>query len=196
MTALDDCDLLEMVRSSDQQALVALYDRYSGLVYSIGLRILKSPSAAEDVVQEVFMRVWRKPEQIQVSGGVLHGWMIVAARNRSISVLRKRSLDPLDELSLISRDNLHDQTEQRLICEALINQLLPEQRAMMEMAFLKDMTYSEIASATGRPLGTIKSRIRSALMILRKTSILLPETLRSEEDTAPVDVPVPILLPG
>jgi RNA polymerase sigma-70 factor, ECF subfamily len=196
MTPLEDCDLLRRVRCGDQQALVLLYDRYSRLVHSIGLRVLKSSSAAEDVVQEVFMQLWRKPEQIEVSGGVLHGWMIVAARNRAISVLRKRSLDPLDELSLIALDNLHDQTEQRLICEALINQLIPEQRVMMQMAFLKDMTCSEIASATGHPLGTIKSRIRAALMTLRKASGLLPRALPAAECVALVDVPVPVLLQG
>jgi RNA polymerase sigma-70 factor (ECF subfamily) len=170
-----DCELLTLVQCGDQQALVALYDRYSRLVYSVSLRVLKDPVSAEDVMQEIFMQLWRSPERVSGFGETLHGWMIIATRNRSISLLRKKCPGPLDDLILTSPFNLEKDSERRLMCEKLVNQLSPEQRLVFEMAYLNEMSHSDIASATGYPLGTIKSRIRSALKVLRRAWIPQPE---------------------
>jgi RNA polymerase sigma-70 factor (ECF subfamily) len=181
MMALKDCDLLKLVEGGNQQALVAIYDRYSGLAYSVAVRLLKDPAAAEDVLQELFMQLWRNPQQIKLLDKTLYGWMVIASRNRSISVLRKRRPESLADLILTSSFNLERHLEQRLMCEKLINNLSPEQRVVMEMAYLGEMSHSEIASATGYPLGTIKTRIRSALALLRQSAVLGRESLPSSE---------------
>jgi RNA polymerase sigma-70 factor (ECF subfamily) len=189
MAAPKDCELMKMMQAGDQQALVALYDRYSKLVYSVALRVLQNSASAEDVLQEIFIQLWHSPEQIHVVGETLCGWMIIASRNRSISILRKKSPDQLDDSILASPCDLEKQTEQRLTCETLVSKLCEDQRILLEMAFFKDMTHAEIASATGYPLGTIKSRIRSALAILRSGFVLTPEIR-----PLPVDPVVPVAI--
>ena len=183
---LKDCELLELVQRGDQHALVALYDRYSKLVYSVSLRVLRDPVSAEDVMQEIFMQLWRSPQQVPVVGETLHGWLIIASRNRSISVLRKNCSGPLDHLVLTSPFNLERYSERRLMCEKLVVELSPEQRLVLEMAYLNEMSHSDIASATGCPLGTIKSRIRSALKILRKAQIPRPAPIDGGQKPLPI----------
>jgi RNA polymerase sigma-70 factor (ECF subfamily) len=171
---LSDHDLLQLVQGGDRLALLALYDRYSALVYSIALRILNNAASAEDVLQELFMRLWEYPQRIQVPGETLHGWMMIASRNRSISLLRKNCPEPLERQILTSPLNVGKLADNRLMCEKILTLLKSDQRTMLEMAFLKEMTHLEIASATGCPLGTIKTRIRSALKVLRKALIAVP----------------------
>jgi RNA polymerase sigma-70 factor, ECF subfamily len=189
MAMVKDCELLKLVQCGDQQALVALYDRYSRLVYAVSLRVLKDPISAEDVSQEIFMQLWRSPEQASILGKTLHGWLIIASRNRSISLLRKKCPGSLDDLTLASPFNLEKHSERRLMCEKLVNELPLAQRMVLEMAYLKEMSHSEIATATGYPLGTIKTRIRSALKVLRKA---LPPRLTTSPRLARQAVPVPI----
>jgi RNA polymerase sigma-70 factor, ECF subfamily len=172
---LSDHDLLQLVQSGDELALIALYVRHSALVYSVALRILRNPASAEDVLQELFMRLWECPQQIRVPGETLHGWMMIASRNRSISILRKKCPEPLSSLVMASPLNLAKHADHRLMCEKILALLEGNQRILLEMAFLSEMTHLEIASATGYPVGTIKSRIRSALKVLRKTLIAAPE---------------------
>jgi RNA polymerase sigma-70 factor, ECF subfamily len=169
MSTISDHALLQLVQMGDQQALVALYNRYSSLVYSIAFRVLRSPTAAEDVTQELFMRLWGDSEQIQITGETLHGWMTTASRNRAIDIVRRKKPEPIGNLILISPSDQGKSSEHRLTCEAALTLLEGDQRTLLEMAFLEEMTHAEIASATGWPLGTIKSRIRRALVILRIT---------------------------
>jgi RNA polymerase sigma-70 factor (ECF subfamily) len=173
------------MQAGDQQALVALYDRYSALVFSVALRLLKNSASAEDVLQEIFMQLWQNPGQVQVLGDTVCGWMIIASRNRSISVLRKRCPEQLEELNPASASNLEKNTELRFTCETLISKLSEDQQALVEMAFFNDMTQTEIASATGHPLGTVKSRMRAVLALLRSGSpkiqpLAVDPTIRSE----------------
>ena len=163
-----DSELLKLVQQGDQPALVTLYDRYSRLVYSVSLKILKDPVPAEDVLQEIFMQLWRRPGQVSLRGETLHGWFIISSRNRSISLLRKKCPGVLDGVTLASPFDMEKDSERRLMCEKLVNQLSQEQRQVLEMAYLSGMSHTDIASATGYPLGTIKTRIRSALKLLRK----------------------------
>jgi RNA polymerase sigma-70 factor (ECF subfamily) len=174
MEALSDCDLVRLMQEGDEQAIVGLYDRYSRLVYYVALRVLRNSASAEDVLQEIFMQLWQNPGQVHVVGETLYGWMVVASRNRSIDILRKKSPDQLEEVILASAGDLEKVMELRSTCELLINKLTEDQQMLLEMAFFKDMTHTEIATATGYPLGTIKSRIRSALAVLRDE--LIPST--------------------
>jgi RNA polymerase sigma-70 factor (ECF subfamily) len=171
-TPQQDLQLLDRVRRGDEDAMAALYDRYSNVVYSVSLRVLRDPASAEDVLQDVFMSIWRRPDTFVPARGSLGGWLAVVARNRSIDVLRrKRPSEQVEEIYLASPFNLADEAERNSIMERarlVIARLPSEQRKTLEMAYFDGLTHSEIADMTGDPLGTIKTRIRSALMTLRK----------------------------
>ena len=168
----DDSALLSLVQRGDEFAMASLFDRYSRVVYSVALRVLRDPASAEDVLQEVFMQIWRNPDGFVATRGSLGGWLAVVARNRSIDALRrKRPTEQVDDMALASNYNLADEAERNSLMEKArgVIQLLPvEQRKTLEMAFFDGLTHSEIAEMTGDPLGTVKTRIRSALTSLRK----------------------------
>jgi RNA polymerase sigma-70 factor (ECF subfamily) len=167
-----DAELLVRVQRGDERAMAVLFDRYSKIVYSVALRVLRDTAAAEDVMQEIFMQIWRKPESFVAAKGSLGGWLTVVARNRSIdSLRRKRPSDQVEELNLASAFNLAEDSERNILMErarAAVVLLPTEQRKTLEMAFFDGLTHSEIAEMTGEPLGTVKTRIRSALLTLRK----------------------------
>ncbi len=169
---LDDAALLLQVQRGDEHAMASLFDRYSKVVYSVSLRVLRDPASAEDVLQEIFMQIWRNPDGFIATKGSLGGWLAVVSRNRSIDVLRrKRPTEMVDEMVLPSSFNLAEEAERNSMMDkarGVITQLPVEQRKMLEMAFFDGLTHSEIAEMTGDPLGTVKTRIRSALLTLRK----------------------------
>jgi RNA polymerase sigma-70 factor (ECF subfamily) len=171
-SAEQDIQLLERVRRGDEQAMATLYDRYSKVVYSVALRVLRDTASAEDVLQDVFLGIWRRPESFVSTRGSLGGWLAVVARNRSIDMLRrKRPSEQIEEVYLASPFNLANEAERNTMMQkarAVILRLPPEQRKTMEMAFFDGLTHSEIAEITGDPLGTVKTRIRTALLSLRK----------------------------
>src|SRR5579875_2616441 len=168
----DDSVLLERVRRGDESAMAALYDRYAKVVYSVSLRVLRDVPAAEDVLQEIFMQVWRNPGSFLETKGSLGGWLAVVARNRAIdSLRRRRPTDQVEEVALASPFNLAEEAERNSLMErarSAIVHLPTEQRKTLEMAFFDGLTHTEIAEMTGDPLGTVKTRIRSALLSLRK----------------------------
>jgi RNA polymerase sigma-70 factor (ECF subfamily) len=168
----DDAALIARMRAGDQSAMAELYDRYSGVVYGIALRVLANTAAAEDVVQEIFLQLWRKPESFNAERGRLGPWLAVIARNRAIDHLRRRPAeDDIDELPISTGVDLESDSAQKLAIEkvrGVLTQLPQEQRRALEMAFFEGMTHSEIAGKTGEPLGTIKTRIRTGLLALRK----------------------------
>ena len=171
-SAQDDAALLALVQRGDESAMASLFDRYSKVVYSVALRVLRDPASAEDVLQEVFMQLWRNPNGFVATRGSLGGWLAVVARNRSIDALRrKRPSEQVDDMALASNYNLANEAERNSLMEKArgVIRLLPmEQRKTLEMAFFDGLTHSEIAEMTGDPLGTVKTRIRSALTSLRK----------------------------
>jgi RNA polymerase sigma-70 factor, ECF subfamily len=168
----EEAALIARIRAGDESAMGELYDRYSGVVYGVALRVLASTAAAEDVVQEVFLQLWRNPEAFDAERGRMAPWLAVIARNRAIDLLRKRPMEEdIDELPISSGVNLEDEAAQKIAADkvrAVLAQLPPEQRKALEMAYFEGLTHTEIAAKTGEPLGTIKTRIRSGLMTLRK----------------------------
>ena len=168
----DDAALIARMRAGDQTAMADLYDRYSGVVYGVALRVLANTTAAEDVVQEVFLQLWRNPQAFDADRGRLAPWLAVIARNRAIDHLRKRPLeDDIDELPISTGVDLEDEAARKLAIErvrGVLTQLPQDQRKALEMAFFEGMTHSEIAGKTGEPLGTVKTRIRTGLLALRK----------------------------
>ena len=168
----DDAALIARLRAGDEHAMADLYDRYSGIVYGVALRVLGDTTAAEDVLQEVFLQLWRHPQAFNADRGRLAPWLAVIARNRAIDVIRKRAPEEdIDELPISVGVNLEEVAARRLAVEKVRGVLagLPgEQRKALEMAFFEGMTHTEIAAKTGDPLGTVKTRIRSALLAVRK----------------------------
>ena len=168
----DEAALIARIRGGDQSAMADVYDRHSGIVYAVALRVLGDTSAAEDVVQEVFLQLWRNPQAFDAERGRLAPWLAVIARNRAIDLLRKRPMeDDIDELPISTGVNLEDEAAQRMAISkvrGVLAQLPQDQRRLLEMAFFEGMTHTEIAGKTGEPLGTVKTRIRSGLLALRK----------------------------
>jgi len=168
----EDAYLLTRVGEGDEQAMASLFDRYSKVVYSVALRVLRDPAAAEDVLQEIFMQIWRNPVGFTPSRGSLGGWLAVVSRNRSIDALRRRKpTEAVEDVVLASPCNLGEEAARNIMIERarVVIQMLPaEQKKTLEMAFFDGLTHSEIAEMTGDPLGTVKTRIRSALTVLRK----------------------------
>ncbi len=167
-----DASLLAAITQGDQAAMARFYSRHAKRIYSVALRVLRDPSAAEDVLQEIFMQIWRNPTTFIATRGSLEGWLAVVARNRAIDVIRRRKPSELaDDLPLPSRQNLAAEVEHSITLDRVkkvVATLPHEQRRALELAFFQGLTHSEIAKETGDPLGTVKTRIRVALQTLGK----------------------------
>ena len=172
MSATDDMGLLTRIQSGDQEAMSALFDRYGTMVYSVALRVLKDAGEAEDVMQEIFVQVWKNPGAFVSGKGSLGGWLVVVARNRSIDVIRRRRpTEQVELFALPSSTNLAREAERNSLLgkiRGVMVSLPEEQRNSVELAFFEGLSHSEIAEKTGDPLGTVKTRIRLALTSIRK----------------------------
>jgi RNA polymerase sigma-70 factor, ECF subfamily len=167
-----DLALVSGVRAGHEPAMAALYDRHSGVVYSVALRVLGDTGRAEDVLQDVFLQLWRNPGAFDSARGNMGAWLAVIARNRAIDALRKRRPESDIEVVVISvQPNLVEAAEQSRALQKVRNAMAamaPPQRSALELAYFEGLTHSEIAARTGEPLGTIKTRIRAGLLALRQ----------------------------
>ena len=167
-----EASLVWGIGSGDESAMAALYDRYSSLVYAVALRVLGDTGAAEDVLQEVFMQLWRNPAAFDASRGNLGAWLGVIARNRAIDGLRKRRPETdITDVVLSVEPDMASEAERGRAMEKVRGALggMPApQRNALEMAYFEGLTHTEIAAKTGEPLGTIKTRIRTGMHALRK----------------------------
>jgi len=167
-----DTILLSAIRSGDEQAMGQLYGRYSSMVYAVALRVLGDTGAAEDVLQDVFMRLWRSPEVFDAKRGNLGAWLAVITRNRAIDFLRKRrpEADISDVEAGYEPDMLRGAEWTNMVekIRGVLASIPLAQRSALEMAYFDGLTHVEIAEKTGEPLGTIKTRIRAGLQALRK----------------------------
>ncbi len=176
-----DVSLMERVLQRDSSALETLYDRYARPVYSLALRISQQPASAEEIVQDVFLQLWRNAKRYQAARGPLEPWLFTVARNRALDFLRlkrekqRRREDSADfdlPPSAVVRpdpEGAADQARRAERVHALMNSLSAVQRRAIELAFFEGMTHSEISAATGEPLGTVKSWIRGGLLRLRES---------------------------
>lgn len=168
----DDTALLTRMGQRDENAMEDLFRRYSGAVYSVALRVLHDSGQAEDVLQEVFLQLWRNPAAFVQQRGSLGGWLVVVARNRAIDLLRRRKpSDSVDDVVLASSVNVAEEAERNTTMQKVrkvIADLPVEQQKTLELAYFEGLSHTEIASRTGDPLGTVKTRIRQALISLRK----------------------------
>ena len=167
-----DTALLSAIRSGDESAMAQLYDRYSSIVYAVALRVLADTAAAEDVLQDVFMQLWHRPGTFDANRGSLGPWLAVIARNRAIDLLRKRHPESdIDDVVLSVEPDMAGDAERSRAMEKVrgaMGAMSSTQRTALEMAYFEGLTPTEIAAKTGEPLGTIKTRIRSGLLALRK----------------------------
>jgi RNA polymerase sigma-70 factor (ECF subfamily) len=168
-----DGAMMAAIRAGDQNAMALLYDRYSSIVYAVALRVLGDTGAAEDTLQEIFMQLWRNPALFDSSRGNLPAWLSVITRNRSIDALRKRRPEAnIEEVVVSVEPDLASDTDRARALGKIrgaLGDMAVAQRAVLEMAFFQGLTHTEIASKTGEPLGTIKTRIRAGLLALRKS---------------------------
>lgn len=168
----NDPSALTFLEQGDKPAMATLYDRYSRIVYSVALQVLHEPQAAEDVLHEVFMQLWRTPSSFMPARSCLGGWLAILARNRAVDALRrKRPGDFVEGVALSSSYDLQDEARQKAFAErtrAIAQQLPREQRKSLEMAFFDGLSHSEIAEITGETSSTVKMRIRTALLSFRK----------------------------
>jgi RNA polymerase sigma-70 factor (ECF subfamily) len=167
-----DEGLIRRMLNGDEVALGLLYDRYGGRVYSVAMHVLQDSGAAEEVLQDIFHQLWRSAATFDSARGSLAGWLLVMARNRSIDRLRRRA--PTAEVSAstfkgsaldVEKFTLRKEMAGRV--RAAVEALPQAQREAMELAYFEGLTQSEIAKRTGNPLGTVKTRLRSALASLR-----------------------------
>ena len=167
---------------ADITALEVLYDRYSSLVYSVSLRVLRDTHLAEDVVQEVFIRLWRQPTSFDPARGRFISWLMSVTRNRSLDELRRvtrrarseetNDEEPAYESVATSQDDPQSElilSEVRTAVRAAMTRLPPAQRQVIELAYFGGLTHVEIAERTGDPLGTVKTRVRLGMRKLRES---------------------------
>jgi RNA polymerase sigma-70 factor (ECF subfamily) len=165
---------MERVVGRDETALAALYDRYAGMLSSVLNRILRDRQAAEEILQDIFYQLWRTAPDFDPARGSLPGWLAVIARNRAISRLRRHRPEQGEELlenTIVMPFNLETAVAQQELLgrvKRTLDELPKEQRATLELAYFEGLTHSEIAERTGDPLGTVKTRLRSAVETLKR----------------------------
>jgi RNA polymerase sigma-70 factor (ECF subfamily) len=165
-------ELITALKGRDEQAFSFLYDNYSGSLYSIILQIVKIPETANDVLQEVFINIWRRIATYDPVKGRLFTWMLNISRNASIDMLRSKSYQnnlKNQEITdtVYGNESVNPASIDSIGLERFMGKLRPEQRVLIELAYFKGYTQEEIAEIEDIPLGTVKTRIRNALLQLR-----------------------------
>jgi len=179
-TRLDDEELMQRLVYRDLWAFRALYDRYGNLVYSAALRVLRDPQVAEDMVQEIFLRIWRKPDSYVAQRGRFATWLSSVTRNRAVDEIRSRgrrfrheTASPEEQERELPAPETNDPAlmaelaDQRRLILAALAQIPAEQRQIIELAYFGGLTQQEIAERLSQPLGTVKTRIRLGMQKLR-----------------------------
>lgn len=175
--------------AGDQAAMAELYDQTNALVYGLALRILADPSAAEDVMIEVYTQLWRQAATYDPARGSPSAWLLTLTRSRAIDARRARGRDlarePLEAAGdpaseMPGPEALTAAGERHRFVHGALAGLSAELRQLIELAYFAGMSHGEIAAALGQPLGTVKTRIRSAMMQLR-------------ERLAPLNAPLAVL---
>ncbi len=168
-------ELVSLLKDRDSKAFGYLYDNYSGALNTIILQILNDVELANDVLQEVFINIWKRIESYDPTKGRLFTWMLNIARNASIDLLRSknyqnsqknRSLS--DNVDVFVRNQSSELNIDSIGLKKVLERLKDEHRILIELAYFKGYTHEEIAEIEAIPLGTVKTRIRNALIQLRE----------------------------
>lgn len=171
-TTYTESDLVELLKQRDNRAFNYLYENYAAALYGIVLPIVNETEAANDVLQDVFLSIWRKIESYDPMKGRLFTWMLNIARNAAIDMLRSKGFQntrknqPITE-TVNWNTGAQAQNVDNIGLRKILDKLKDEQRTLVELAYFKGYTHEEIAAMEGIPLGTVKTRIRAALIQLR-----------------------------
>lgn len=187
----DDEVLLRRVATGDEHALGALYDRWSPLVFSLCVHILGDDDEAEEAVEETFWQAWRQAGRYDIARGAVSTWLTTIARTRALDRLRatrRRKEEAMSDLSQTKRTMVEETArrgddpargaevaERRALVRQALLALPTEQREVLELAYFRGLSQTEIAAHTGQPLGTIKTRVRLAMEKLRDRLGILRE---------------------
>ena len=171
----EDRELIRRIASKDANALDAFYTRYNGIAFSLVFRIVRNREDAEDVLTDVFWQVWQQSSRYEASRGKPQAWLLTIARTRAIDRLRstgRHEHQNIDErkdppAAPQGTDPFILASTRGAVQEAL-QSLQEQQRIPLEMAYFQGMSHTEIAAALGQPLGTVKDRIRTGMLHLRK----------------------------
>jgi RNA polymerase sigma-70 factor (ECF subfamily) len=173
-----DATLVRRLLQKDVSAFEQLYDRHSRAVYGLILRILQQAGTAEEVVQDVFLQLWRNAEHYDESRGPFVPWLFTLARNRALDTLRlkserqRRREEQTEELPpVVTAPQYEKELDEKRRAEkvrALIGSLNPQQKRAIELAYFEGLSHSEIAESLKEPLGTVKSWIRNGLLRLKE----------------------------
>ena len=172
-----DRALISRIENRDAEALALLYDRHCARLLGLAHRILGDTGEAEEVLQEVFLYVWRSASSFDASRGTVLAWLLVSTRSRSIDRLRSRrhvsragtrSLEQVVESRAGDLEADAAEREWSALYRAAIAELPQDQRKALELAYFEGLTQQEIAERTSTPLGTVKTRVRLGLMKLRE----------------------------
>jgi len=174
----EDIYLLGRVAAGDREAFARLFDRHSPIVLGLLVCILGRRSEAEEILQEVFLQVWRQAGRYEVGRSTPRGWILVVARSRALDHLRSREARQRRETELSAETAAHEEhpigtqgleaSETRARVSSALGLLPPEQRRCIELAFFEGLTQTQIASRLDAPLGTVKSRIHLGMSKLRQ----------------------------
>jgi RNA polymerase sigma-70 factor (ECF subfamily) len=173
----EDRQLLQRMASKDDAALDAFYARYNRLAFSLIFRIVGNRPDAEDVLTDVFWQVWQQSDRYDASRGKPVAWLLTIARTRAIDSLRSSGrhqeknepFDPQKDRPVSGPEpDIFVLADTRQAVQEALQTLPDQQRIPLEMAYFQGMSHTEIASALGQPLGTVKDRIRTAMLHLRK----------------------------
>ena len=168
-------ELVMRLKNQDQQAFSYLYDNYAAALNGIIYRMVENAELAEDILQEAFIKIWNNFSQYDAGKGRLFTWMLNISRNLTIDTLRSKGYkkqgkisNDENSVSNFAEDNkIAERFDAMGIRKQLAN-LKPEQRIVIDLAYFNGYTQDEIAKETGIPLGTVKTRMRSAILELRK----------------------------
>jgi RNA polymerase sigma-70 factor (ECF subfamily) len=160
--------LLRRLADGDPNALGEFYDRFAGLVNALALRIVRDAAEAEDVVQETFVQAWRQAARFDPGRGSPEAWLCTIARTRALDRLRRRAARREDPEPSGPAPAERPSTEEGIAVRKALETLTADQRRALELAYYEGLTQSEIAKRLGEPLGTIKTRIRTAMLRLRE----------------------------
>jgi RNA polymerase sigma-70 factor (ECF subfamily) len=170
-----DTELILAIKDGDEGAIAILYDRYKSVLFGFLLRTLNNNGEAEDVLQEVFVHVWRKAADFDATRGRIFTWLTILARSRAIDRLRARNSRERTatrasrETSDYSEGVIENaiRSEEGEMVRSALEEIPEENRRVLWLAYFEGLSQSEIAAATGKPLGTVKTRTRTGLKRLR-----------------------------
>lgn len=176
---LNEIALISRIAAQDQTALSMLYNRYARVIYTLAYKILNSAEESEEIVLDVFNQVWRIAKNYNFQKGRVDTWLFMMTRSRALDRLRtyarfdKAVEASEDAISMRTHTNSPEEDvlmqERRLYVKACLGELPDEQSRVIELAYFKGLSHSEIASQTGISLGTVKTRIRLGLKKLRES---------------------------